>query len=120
MKRDPRLYLRDIDGAATRIRIYLSDHTESEFLSKELLQDGVIRNLKVIGEAVKRLPSVLKEDYPEIPWKTIAGLRVILIHEYFGVQLHQIWLVVNNELILFHAQVQEILKKLEDTNLFTQ
>ncbi|HEC86588.1 MAG TPA: DUF86 domain-containing protein, partial [Thermoplasmatales archaeon] len=61
------------------------------------IQDGVIRNLEIIGEAVKNLPDDIKKDYPEVEWRKIAGLRDILIHAYFGVDLEVIWDIVKNK-----------------------
>ena len=62
-----------------------------------MIQDGVFRNLEVIGEAVKNLPDDIKKDYPEVEWRKIAGLRDILIHAYFGVDLEVIWDIVKNK-----------------------
>jgi len=68
-----------------------------EFIANELIQDGVIRNLEIIGEAVKDIPEDIKSIYPNIEWKKIAGLRDILIHAYFGVDMEIIWDIVENK-----------------------
>lgn len=62
------------------------------------LQDAVIRRIEIIGEAVKNIPDGIKGKYPEIPWKEIAGMRDILIHEYFGIDLELTWEVVTRDI----------------------
>jgi len=68
----------------------------------------VIRNLEIIGEAVKSLPDDIKKDYPEVEWRKIAGLRDILIRAYFGVDLEVIWDIVKNKVL----ELKEIVKKI--------
>jgi uncharacterized protein with HEPN domain len=63
-----------------------------------MIQDAVIRNLEVIGEAVKHLPPDLRRRHPEVPWRSITALRNVLIHEYFGVDLEIVWRVVQRRL----------------------
>ena len=83
-----------------------------DFSNNELIQDGVIRNLEIIGEAVKNLPDDIKKDYPEVEWRKIAGLRDILIHAYFGVDLEIIWDIVRNKVPELKEMVRKILSNL--------
>ena len=97
MKKDPQVYLAHIRDSILLIREYTVDGREA-FLTDRKTQDAVIRNLEIIGEAVKQLPVGLKSRYEQIPWKSIAGMRDQLIHHYFGVNLDLVWGVVENRL----------------------
>ncbi|MDP0995627.1 HepT-like ribonuclease domain-containing protein, partial [Klebsiella pneumoniae] len=72
--------------------------TESEFMRSSSLQDMIARRIEIIGEAVKNLPEDLKREHPEIPWRDIAGLRDIVVHQYFGLDLELIWDVVEKDI----------------------
>lgn len=91
MSRDVRVYLLDILERCERIARYVEGFDEARWSKDERTQDAVLRNLEVIGEAVKRLPADLRRRAPEIPWQDIAGLRDILIHEYEGVDFAIVW-----------------------------
>ena len=95
--KDDRVYLRHIRDAIERIESYTSKGKEA-FSQESIIQDAVIRNLEIIGEAVKNLSSDLRSRHSEIPWARIAGMRDVLIHGYFGVRLETIWNAVENRL----------------------
>ncbi len=98
MSRDFRLYLDDILEAIHQIRIYTAGLNEDDFAKDRKTQDAVIRNLEIIGEAAGNLPEQFQKAASEIEWRKIKGLRNILIHEYFGINLPIIWDVVQNKL----------------------
>jgi uncharacterized protein with HEPN domain len=76
------------------------------------LQDSLIRRLEIIGEAIKNLPEDFKKKFPEVAWKNIAGMRDILIHEYFGVDLDLTWRVLTNEIPKLKKQIRLIQKQI--------
>ncbi len=98
MPREYRLYLSDIVEALTRIQEYTKGMSYEDFKLSNITIDAVVRNLEVIGEAARRLPSETKARSPEIEWRKIVALRNILTHEYFGVNTQIIWDVVKNKL----------------------
>lgn len=98
MPRDSRVYLEDILGAITKIQRYTRDLSCTSFALDDKTIDAVVRNLEVIGEAVKQLPSDLRARHPGVEWQKIAGLRDILIHQYFGIDADIIWDIVESKL----------------------
>jgi uncharacterized protein with HEPN domain len=91
--KDDLVYLRHIVDSIKDIEIYTVGGRE-EFFATKMIQDAVIRNLEIIGEAVKNLSPSFRGKHPDVPWKQISGLRDVLIHHYFGVDIDSVWLVV--------------------------
>ena len=114
MSRDPRVYLEDILESIRRIRAYVEGIDQNGLGADELRLDAVVRNLEVIGEAVKRLPEDLRTKESDVEWKKIAGLRDILIHHYFGIDVAIIWDIVATKIPDFERQIRIILEGLED------
>lgn len=102
-----KLYIRHILDAIFTIEEYMRDTEYEDFLGNKLVQDGVIRELEIIGEASKQLSLEFKEKYPDIPWKDIAGMRDKLIHEYFGVDLNAVWETAEDDLPILKIVLQK-------------
>lgn len=98
MKRDVRLYVEDIWTSISAIEEYTRGMSKKGFENDRKVQDAVTRRLENIGEAVKHLPDDFRSRFPDVPWKQIAGLRDVLIHEYFNVRIMRVWYVVANDL----------------------
>jgi len=109
--RDAGLILEDILEAAEKISRYTRGVSKSEFKENSLIQDAVIRNLEIIGEAVGKLPENFRKKHPDPPWREIAALRNILAHVYFGVDLEIIWDLATTETPKLQRQIQAILEK---------
>ena len=109
MKRDERVYLQHILDAIARIDEYLTGIDETRFHQTNLVQDGVIRQLEIIGEATKQVSPETRAQYPQIPWQDVAGMRDKLIHHYFGVDLDVVWLTVKEDLPFLKEIVGQIL-----------
>lgn len=109
MERDDSVYLQHILDAIGRIEEYLLGVDEETFYEQSLVQDGVIRQLEIIGEATKRLSSGMRARCPHVPWQDIAGMRDKLIHDYFGVDLEAVWLTGRDDLRMLKANVARLL-----------
>ena len=111
MPRDYKIYLEDILEAIDRIRRYIAGLSLKTFSSDQKTLDAVVRNLEVIGEAVKKVPDEVRLKYPLVDWKKIAGLRDILIHEYFGIDAEIIWDILQSKLPPLEEQILNILSE---------
>jgi uncharacterized protein with HEPN domain len=87
-------------------------HNYDNFEKQWIEQDAVIRNLEIIGEASKNVSNELKEQYPDVSWKEMRGMRNFVTHQYFGVELRDIWDTVVNDIPVLKKQIQDIITDL--------
>jgi len=110
-KRDPELFIQDMLKAIEKIERYTeSIENLEEFEKKDIVVDAVLRNLEIIGEAAKNIPEEIRKKYPEIPWNRVVGLRNVVIHGYFVVDLEIIWVIIREQL----PELKDVLRKMMD------
>ena len=106
-------FLNDIKEAMQRIENYIGDMDYQHFLKDLKTQDAVLRNLEIIGEAVKNVSYEMKREYSDIDWKSIAGMRDKIIHFYFGVNWDIVWSAVKEKVPEFKLKIEKILEEME-------
>lgn len=112
MPRDYKVALQDVLEAVGNVTEFVGSMTSDEFRTDKKTLHAVVRNLEIIGEAVKGIPSSIRDRYPHVPWQRIAGLRDILIHQYFGIDVDIVWNIVGSKLPELRWHVEAILDEL--------
>ncbi|MHA1409855.1 MAG: HepT-like ribonuclease domain-containing protein [Candidatus Odinarchaeia archaeon] len=110
MTKEDKVYLKHISEAITRIKEYTHNITYHDFKDNHLVQDGVIRQITIIGEAVKLLSENTKSKNQSIPWNDIAGMRDKLIHGYFGVDIDAVWETVQRDIKELEKEINKLIK----------
>ena len=108
--KDDRLYLIHITECIERIESYMAGKDKQEFFNSTLLQDAVIRNLQTLAESTQRLSEDAKERETSIDWFKIAGFRNVLVHDYLGIDIQRVWIILEKELPLLKKAVQKMLQ----------
>jgi uncharacterized protein with HEPN domain len=106
--RDDRVFVNHIHDAIARISSYLKDVNEVKFMATPLIQDAVIRQIQIVGEAAKKLSRSYVEASPSIPWKDIAGMRDKLVHDYMGVDLAAVWDTATRDIPNLQAEMERL------------
>lgn len=112
MKRDTKLYLEDILESINLIEEYAKGTDEDHLQNDPKLQDAVVRRFEIIGEAIRQMPQAFKDRYPDVPWRQIAGMRDVIAHEYFGVNVGRIWNTIQKDLPPLKQQIRNISERL--------
>jgi len=107
-----RLFLEDIIESIEKIEKYINGMDFTVFAGDDKTVDAVVRNLEIIGEASKNIPENIKAGNPEVPWHRMSGLRNVLAHEYFGIDLNIIWKIAKENLPEVIPLLKKILKNI--------
>ena len=111
MTKDPAIFLNHILESISNIEEFSKDLSKEQLLKDKKTQSAIIRQIEIIGEAVKNLPKSFTSKNPQVEWASIARTRDKLIHHYFGVNLETIWDIIWNELPKLRKDIQEIIEK---------
>lgn len=112
MRKDPRVYLAHILECIEKIELFTADG-KGRFMRDGMVQDAVMRNFEIIGEAAKRLDDRYRTEHPDIPWRALAELRDVLIHQDEGVEPVRVWAIVERELPNLRAAIAALLPPLD-------
>jgi len=110
-KRDVGVLLEDILSAIDKISRFITGVELKKFIKDEKTVDAVVRNLEIIGEAARQIPSEFASQHPEIPWPHIIGLRNRIVHDYAGIDLELIWEIINNDLKSLRPAIEHLYNK---------
>ena len=110
--RDHKLYMKDIIEAMESIERFIEDMDFDDFIQDDKTISAVIRKLEIIGEATKAIPNQIKNNYPQVPWKAMAGMRNKLIHFYSGVDYALLWETVTHRIPQVKPLINQVAKNL--------
>lgn len=112
VKKEPKIFLEHILDSINEIERNIDGMSEVKFSELTTIQDAIVRRLEIIGEATKNLPLSFRKKYSKIPWKKMAGMRDVLIHGYFGVDMELVWKIVQKDIPKLKKEISKLLEKL--------
>lgn len=113
MKRDYKLYIKDILNSVLKTEEFIGDMSYRDFIEDDKTSSAVVRKLEIIGEASKNIPKEIRMKYKEVPWSDMAKMRDKMTHFYFGVDYEIVWKVIKERLPTLKQQIQKLLKEVE-------
>lgn len=117
MKRDYKLYIKDMLDSILKIEDFVGDMNYKEFAEDDKTSSAVVRKLEIMGEASKNVQKEIRLKYKEIPWSDVAKIRDKIIHFYFGVDYEIVWKVIKERLPTLKRQLKRLLKEMEGEEL---
>lgn len=108
------LYLKDIFAAMVAAQAFVEGMDFNAFVADDKTVSAVIRKLEIIGEATKNVPETIRQQYPQVPWRNMAGMRDRIIHRYFAVNYTIVWDTVKDHIPPLQSIIEQILKDLDD------
>ncbi len=116
VERDYKSYLQDVLEYCDRIIASADKITLEEFRNDLTMQDAFARRFEIIGEAIKRIPSSIRDAYPDVEWKRATAFRDVLAHDYIDIEIDQLYLTAKNQLPAFRSQIARVLDNLQNGN----
>jgi uncharacterized protein with HEPN domain len=113
MKRDFKLFVKDILDAIDKIYEFIGKMEYGEFIKDDKTATAVVKKIEIIGEAIKNIPRDVRAKYNSIPWRDIVGMRNKITHNYFGIDYEIVWKVVKEKLPALKIQVEQVLKEMD-------
>lgn len=109
MQKEPKIYIEHMLSCIQNIQTYIGNLSKDNFMDNKLVQDAVIRNFEVMGEASKNITKSFQEQFPQLPWTQMKGMRNILIHDYMKVDLEAVWETIINYLPVLKTNLENII-----------